>query len=81
MRTLRPVGLLITADSALAELIKKAIIHLEQGKVDQHIIRMDNGADYQHRTVSDQCCSCDPMVIYTDLITGYRVYLHRTLEA
>ncbi len=81
MRTLRPTGLLITADSALAELIKEAIFHVEHAKQDQHIIRVDSGAQYEHRTVSDECCSCDPVVIYTDLITGCRVYLHRTLEA
>jgi hypothetical protein len=81
MRTLRHPSLLITIDSALAELVKEAIFHIEKGQADQHIIRVHSGAYFEHTTVSDQCCSCDPVVIYTDLITGYRVYLHRTLEA
>jgi hypothetical protein len=62
-------------------LVKDVLLQAQHWDEDRHIIQMDGGWDYDHNTAAGERCSCDPINIYTDPLTGYNVYLHRTLEA
>ena len=80
MRTLGPIGSLLTTNGSLQQLIQEAIQHVERWKGDRHIL-FENGTESEHISDAGTCCFCDPVVVYTDPVTGYRAYLHRTLEA
>ena len=69
---------------SLQEFIEGAIRDVIERNADSHIVKVDDSGEtqgYEHATAPGECCRCDPVVLYTDCITGCKVYLHRTLEA
>jgi hypothetical protein len=68
---------------SLQEFIEGAIRDVIERKADSHIVKVDDAGEsgYEHAVAPGEGCPCDPVVLYTDHVTGCRVYLHRTLEA
>ena len=69
---------------SLQEFIEGAIRDVIERKGDSHIVKLDDSGEsrgYEHVISPGECCRCDPVVLYTDYVTGCKVYLHRTLEA
>jgi hypothetical protein len=74
----------MTETCTLDEVIAAAIHRVIEQEADTHIFKDDDAvkmSGYEHAIDEGQGCWCNPVVVYTDSVTGYKVYFHRTLEA
>ena len=68
----------------LEEFIEGAIRDVIEWKADSHIVKVDELWEqygFEHVVLPGRGCPCDPVPVYTDPGTGYKVYVHRRLEA